>query len=771
MKVLNVAEKPSAAQEISSLLAKGRANKRQGLSKFNPVWEFPYELNGEKCTMTFTSVTGHLMTTDVVEPYNKWGTCSPIDLFEVGVHKFVPEANKPILRSLETESRAADVLILWLDCDREGENIAFEVLGCCLKVKKSLRVYRARFSSIIQTEISKAMRTLGEPNKLDSIAVDTRIEIDLRLGAAFTRFQTNYLNQRFQIKIESNSNNNNSGSGDKEKGNVISYGPCQFPTLGFVVERYLRIINFKAEDFWKIAVGHEKKVTEPGGGDKLFPVDFSWKRKRLFDHSTAFMLYEKCLESPEATVTDVQSKDSRYRPLPLTTIELQKLAAKKLKMSSVQIMNCAEELYNEGLISYPRTETDSFQEGTEFNTLIEAQYQSPQWGRYAEDLLKNGKFLLPKSGRNNDNSHPPIHPVKFAGNLTGPKKNLYEMITRRFLACCSNESVYGNITITIEIAGEYFTETGTTLKQLGYLEVYPYDKRSDKMIPPFTLGERFTPKSMELVQGKTQAPNYMSEVELLTAMDNNKIGTDATMAQHIQKIQERNYVEKVDNKFHPTKLGIALIAGYDSMGFEFSKPLLRALIESDVNLISTGKRTKEQVLKDTLEKYKQLFIKANQQATCFDVAFQQFYPVSPNGQKVEQPNFSKCGKCQKKMDLISTSSGEFNSLYCNQCHHNLKLPKKGIFSANINDCKICGFQAVTVTSEVGTSYNVCPKCRNNPPSFFTENPPFHCFQCTNKECSLATNRDRIISKPPPMPFKKKPSTTYNNNIRNKDLSF
>jgi DNA topoisomerase-3 len=83
---------------------------------------------------------------------------------------------------------------------------------------------------------------LVPPNERDSLAVDARQEIDLRIGAAFTRFQTRKLREKFTGLPK----------------NPISYGPCQFPTLGFVVQRFLRIQNFIPENFWTIFCSHEK---------------------------------------------------------------------------------------------------------------------------------------------------------------------------------------------------------------------------------------------------------------------------------------------------------------------------------------------------------------------------------------------------------------------------------------------------------------------------------------------------------------------------------
>lgn len=85
-------------------------------------------------------------------------------------------------KTLEREIRSCDGLILWTDCDREGENIAFEIIKVCTDVKPNLRIYRAKFSEITAASVFRALSTLGQPNKNVSDAVDVRMELDLRTG-------------------------------------------------------------------------------------------------------------------------------------------------------------------------------------------------------------------------------------------------------------------------------------------------------------------------------------------------------------------------------------------------------------------------------------------------------------------------------------------------------------------------------------------------------------------------------------------------------------
>lgn len=215
--------------------------------------------------------------------------------------------------------------------------------------------------------IHQAARNHVELDMKQVEAVRARSELDLRIGAAFTRLQTMQLRRHFSL--------------DDKK--VLSYGSCQFPTLGFVVDRYQQAENFIAEDFWKITVTHVQQRERPN--EQPLKTAFIWRRKHLFDEWDCFICFENCFNIKVATVTDVKSKQtSKWKPLPLTTVEMQKVACRVLGLSGSRIMSIAEELYTKGLISYPRTETDQFEPGFDFMSLINNQILDQSWGEYAQ---------------------------------------------------------------------------------------------------------------------------------------------------------------------------------------------------------------------------------------------------------------------------------------------------------------------------------------------------------------------------------------------------
>ena len=172
---------------------------------------------------------------------------------------------------------------------------------------------------------------------------------------------------------------------------MISYGSCQFPTVGFVVERYKAIEQFVPEPFWKIKVIHELDSCK---------VEFNWKRIRLFDHTATQIYHDICLENPKAKVEAVKTKPkSRWRPLPMDTVELEKLAVRKLRLSAKETMKIAEKLYTSGYISYPRTETNIFPKEINLKHVVESQLSDNRWGDfYAKIMNEYGEhdvLLLP----------------------------------------------------------------------------------------------------------------------------------------------------------------------------------------------------------------------------------------------------------------------------------------------------------------------------------------------------------------------------------------
>jgi DNA topoisomerase III len=212
---------------------------------------------------------------------------------------------KGVHENIVKESRVARALFIWTDCDREGEHIGSEIESAARKSNAQIEVKRARFSNLeraycpaYDTDISHIIHAAQHPVPLDYrqvAAVNARLELDLRVGAAFTRFQTMTLQNHFAAL--------------KEEKNIVSYGTlpslrlmiggCQFPTMGFIVDRWRRVENFIPEPFWSIKLSVVREGIE---------VKFTWKRGHLFDRLCCLCLYEMCLEKGMARVASIVTK-------------------------------------------------------------------------------------------------------------------------------------------------------------------------------------------------------------------------------------------------------------------------------------------------------------------------------------------------------------------------------------------------------------------------------------------------------------------------------
>lgn len=191
LSVFMVAEKPSICTSVAQALAGTHVTSR---NKSPPVYEFSGTFLGQPAMIKVTSVTGHLYSLDFPGKYQNWDSIDPMELFDAPtVH--VSEGKGGIVKHLEREAKGQEVLVLWMDCDREGENICFEVMRTISSfMKKNPRlkqtVYRAKFSAVTKKDIDKAMASLVFPNENEAKAVDARQELDLKVGVAFSRFQT-----------------------------------------------------------------------------------------------------------------------------------------------------------------------------------------------------------------------------------------------------------------------------------------------------------------------------------------------------------------------------------------------------------------------------------------------------------------------------------------------------------------------------------------------------------------------------------------------------
>lgn len=335
-------------------------------------------------------------------------------------------------------------------------------------------------------DIEKAMNNLGYPNENESKAVEARQELDLKIGVAFSRYQTNYFRGKY---------------GDLDSA-VISYGPCQTPTLSFCVDRHDEIQTFTPEMYYTLDVVVDTATVS---------IPLQWSRNRIFDQSTVEMFL--IILKRETTLLCVSSKSyetKRTRPKPLNTVELLKIASKNLGIGPHAAMRAAEHLYLSGYLSYPRTESTSYPKSFDIRDALTVQCGNHYYGNYAKDLIRNG-FTPPLHGHD-AGDHPPITPVGLAVGLSGDNARIYDFVVRHFLATVSEDATYmvTDLNFQAEVCKETFTATKKIEINPGFLAIYDRQKEDKEDIgqqdlPDVKAGSYYKMSSQRIRSGTTAA--------------------------------------------------------------------------------------------------------------------------------------------------------------------------------------------------------------------------------------------------------------------------
>jgi DNA topoisomerase IA len=386
-----IAEKPSIALSIAKALGGAKFTQRKGRSPICPVYQYRGKMMGHSNVLfKVTSVAGHVYSRDFPKQYADWQRTDPLDLFDAETVLVEANPKNRIVDHVKHECKNASFVVLWLDNDREGENICFEILSAVtplLKKENFKQVYRAVFSSLAPTDLQEAFRVLNKgPNRNESISVDARQIIDLKIGVVFSRFQSLYFGEKYS----------------KLSGNKITYGPCQTPTLGFCVFRQLEIERFKPEKYFGVTVN-----LKIGSRDYQIP----YTEEKRMNRTEAERVKKEIEENRSGTIKSIEkSEKKRGKPEGLNTVEMLKHASTYLGIGPHDTMRIAERLYLSGYITYPRTESTSYPTNFEFKAIVDKIKESYSSQPTVKSFAGRLQINKPKKGVD-VGDHPPITPT------------------------------------------------------------------------------------------------------------------------------------------------------------------------------------------------------------------------------------------------------------------------------------------------------------------------------------------------------------------------
>ena len=566
-----VAEKPGVARAFALYLSGGRYELRKVAGV--PVYVFK---QGESLHAS-VGVRGHLMDFDFPREYNSWRRVDPLELFEVEPVRVVREGMENYVKALQALARSTDTVILALDADVEGEAIAFEVMDVMRRVNPRLRFLRAWFSAVTREDIIDALRNLRAPNANLANKAFARMVLDLTIGAAFTRTLTLIVEKR----------------GALPRGRFLSYGPCQTPVLYLVVKRAIERENFQKKKFFQISA-----TVRIGRYQLKMRHDLKYEKRE-----DAERVAQELLRARNGLVTAASYvKRIVEPPEPLATVEMERRASRFLNIRAKRAMDIAEDLYQEGLISYPRTDTTIYPPTLNLRAIAAKFAAHEELGEYVRKVILSAPQLRVRQGKESDGAHPPIYPLRYASRDEVVKRfglegwKLYDLVVRHFLATLSPPMVVEDQSVEVEIARIKLKAEGLKVLEPGYTIVYPFERPQESALPHVERGAQAEVLSVKVVEAETRPPPYLSEAELLRLMRKYGIGTDATMQDHIHTNVERNYFKIVRKQCIPTPLGRAVIAALSEVAPEVVSPEVRGRMEAMLKAIAEGAKDPEEVV-------------------------------------------------------------------------------------------------------------------------------------------------------------------------------
>lgn len=563
----------------------------------------------------------------------------------------IPRDKTKQVNMLKEAATKAEEVILATDPDREGEAIAYHVAAILddMQSKKSKKTKKAsattvgNFRRIVFHEITESAikEALRQPRKIDVPLVDAqqaRRILDRLVGYTLSPLLWKKLSKRW-----------------------LSAGRVQSVAVRLIVEREREIARFEAREYWTI----EGAFGSPGNVQLI--AGLVSKDGVKYEKTLVYDLFDGKYTTTSSSLTDEQQtkaviadfsvpyvvsalekKEVRRNPLaPFTTSTLQQDAGRKLYFSSKKTMQIAQKLYEEGYITYHRTDSVNLSEKfiEEARGFITGQYGAPYVSQEPRRYKTKSKVA--------QEAHEAIRPTVVTrasdsiseGDFNRDHLRLYDLIWKRAVASQMAEAVFDSTTIDITSGNGYVFETGgSVIKFDGFLRVMGRDTQ-EAVIPLVSQGQQLTLIGATPTQHMTNPPPRYTEASLVKTLEEKGIGRPSTYAPIMSTIVERQYVTRDEKKLIPTELGFAVT---DFLVQYFSNILdlpFTAHMEDDLDAIANGEKLWVPLIRDFYTPFK----------ASIDKTYTEAEKVKLTEEKIDE----KCPTCGHDLVIRTGKFGKF----------------------------------------------------------------------------------------------------------------
>ncbi len=500
-------------------------------------------------------------------------------------HDFEPyyvviRGKNKVITALKKQLKDADELYLATDSDREGEAIAWHLTEV---LKPKVPVRRMVFHEITKEAVEAAMENTRDLDMNLVDAQETRRILDRLYGYTLSPLLW------------------------KKIGGNLSAGRVQSVALRMIVDRERERRAFRKGTYWdltakleKDAQGFDARLVEVDGRSVATSRDFDKDTGKLLEGSDAFILEEEQarklageLRTAAWRVAAIEENQRQSSPQPpFITSTLQQEANNRLNLSARQAMRTAQKLYEEGHITYMRTDNPSLsEEGTKAaRAAAEAHY-----GR--EFLHGSVRTYEHKKGKGAQEAHEAIRPAgtRFKdpdelSGLSGPEKKLYALIWQRAVACQMANERYTSTTIDLKADEARFVATGKRTDFPGYRLAWPTTGKGDTELPKLAKGDPVDCLDVEAEGHETKPPARFTEATLVREMESAGIGRPSTYADILSRIRDKGYVMVRGKAMTPTLTAFAVIRLLENNFPKLVDTEFTARMEERLDEIAAGER-------------------------------------------------------------------------------------------------------------------------------------------------------------------------------------
>jgi DNA topoisomerase-1 len=669
-----IGEKPNVASKLAQALGDYDMKKNRGVKN--------YIIETEDRRIIISPAVGHIFNLDSTED----GWDYPVfDVEWKPTFETDDSADymKKYYHNLQDQLKKADTYINACDFDLEGSVIGANVIKQITGAPDE-RIERMKFSTLTQGDLQEAFDNLESFDRGMTDAGITRHILDYYYGVNVSRALMQSVRENDRYK-------------------TLSTGRVQGPALKVLADKEKKIMEFEPDPYWEIFLHHSE-----------FDAKFQGEEgDRIWDEDRAEEVFQTVKGEENARVSNIKVNNYTHNPpIPFNLTGLQKEASSQFNLAPKKTQSIAQSLYEDGLISYPRTESQKLPPKLGYKKLLNKLKSQDKYEDKAKKVLKKDKNdnMYPRQGKKEDDAHPAIYPTgEFPSGLSKMEGKVYDLIVKRFFAVFGKAAKRQSLTMTLDVLGFDFQAKSKVTKERNWFDLYdPYVKVDEAELPGVEEGERLDVEGFDLLDKETQPPNRYSQSGIVSELEKKNLGTKATRAATIDRLYNRNYIES--EPIEVTQLGLAIVETLDKHCPEVLSEELTREFEEKMEAIRNGDETSDEVVEEAREELSEILEKFKEQEK--EIGAELVETI--DSERKRRRKLGTCDKCDDGMLRIIKSNGN-RFVGCSNypdCENTYPLPRNGDINSMDSDCDECGKPKIYVSRDSGNDYSMCidPDC-------------------------------------------------------------